>query len=261
MSVLRVVVVDDEPAARRRSADLATELGAIVIGEAANGLEALERIPALAPDVVLLDVEMPEVDGVEVARRLVEPRPFIVFATAFDQYAAAAFEAEALDFVVKPVSKERLAVTFERARRRLATNHVPTPMSADVVAAVAAAIGRDVHTRLPAPRRVLVRQRNGHRLVPVADVERFFAADNVVCAVVSTCDQVTEPIVDYSLDELELRLTGAFVRINRRDLLAIDRIERIVSTGDGAATVVTRDGVVWRVSRRRTAGVREALVR
>jgi DNA-binding LytR/AlgR family response regulator len=253
--MLRVVIVDDEPSARRRSAELVTELEARVIGEAANGLEALERIPALAPDVVLLDVEMPEVDGLEVARRLPQPRPFIVFATAYGEYAAAAFEAEALDFVVKPVSRERLAVSFGRAQRRLSTEQVAAPISADVVAAVAAFIGRDRQQRTSTPKRLLVRHRNGHRLVPVADIERFFANDNVVCAVV----EKTESIVDYSLDELERRLAGAFVRINRRDLLAIDRIERIVSTGDGAATVFTQGGIAWRVSRRRASAVREAL--
>ena len=255
--MLRVVVVDDEPAARRRSTELVTELGALVIGEAANGLEALDRIPALAPDVVLLDVEMPEVDGIEVARRLPEPRPFIVFATAYGQYAAAAFDAEALDFVVKPVSRERLGVALDRAVRRMSTNQIAAPMSADVLAAVAAAIGRDQQGLTPVPRRLLVRHRNGHRLVPVADIDRFFAADDVVCAVIDR----SESIVDYSLDELERRLAGAFVRINRRDLLSIDRIERIVSTGDGAATVFTGAGVAWRVSRRRASAVREALVR
>jgi len=258
---LRVVVVDDEPAARRRSADLATELGAVVIGEAANGLEALERISSLAPDVVLLDVEMPEVDGLEVARRLTPPRPFIVFATAYDHYAAAAFDAEALDFVVKPLSLSRLSVSFERAGRRLATQQVAAPISAEVVAAVAAAIGRDPARQAPVPRRLLVRHRNGHRLVAIADINRFFAVDDVVCAVVSADGIASESIVDYSLDELERRLAGVCVRINRRDLLAIDRIERIVSAGDGAATVITRDGATWRVSRRRTAAVRESLVR
>jgi DNA-binding LytR/AlgR family response regulator len=254
---LRVLVVDDEPAARARCAELVTELGAEVIGEAANGLEALDRIPALAPDVVLLDVEMPEVDGLEVARRLAQPRPFIVFATAYGQYAAAAFDAEALDFVVKPVSRDRLGVALERAARRIATEQMSAPINAEVLAALTTAIGRDQQSRTPLPRRLLVRHRNGHRLVPLADIERFFAADNVVCAVIDA----TDCIVDYSLDELERRLAGAFVRLNRRDLLAIDHIERIASTGDGAATVFTHAGVAWRVSRRRASSVREALAR
>jgi DNA-binding LytR/AlgR family response regulator len=251
---LRVMIVDDEPGARRRLASLVSELDANVVGEAANGLEALDRVPELAPDVILLDVEMPEVDGLEVARRLPSPRPFIVFATAYDHYAAAAFDAEALDFVVKPVTRERLAMSFDRARRRLLTADAPTPLNADIVAAVEAAIGRTSHST---PRRLLVRHRGGHRLVAVADIDRFYATDNVVFAVMGG----EEAIVDNTLDELERRLTGLVVRLNRRDLMAIEHVERIVPTGDGAATVVARDRSEWRVSRRRHAGVREMLTR
>jgi DNA-binding LytR/AlgR family response regulator len=250
---LRVVVVDDEPAARHRLVVIAAELGADVVAEAANGLEAIAAVTTHGPDVVLLDVEMPEVDGLDVARRLTEPRPFIVFATAYDQYAAAAFETEALDFVVKPVSRERLASSFERARRRLAEAAVPSPLGADVVAAVAAALGRDV--KVSVPRRVLVRHLNGHRLVPVGDIDRFFASDNVVYAVVAAA----ESVVDNTLDELERKLAGVFVRISRGELVAIDRIERFLSNGDGSATVVTRDGQQRRVSRRRAPAVKETL--
>lgn len=251
---LRVMVVDDEPSARKRLRSLAVELGAVVVGDAANGLEALERLSQHRVDVVLLDVEMPEVDGLDVAGRLEAPRPFIVFATAYDHYAAAAFEAEALDFVVKPVSRERLAVSLARAHRRLSEATSPAPLSSDVVAAVAAAMGREHKT---VPRRLLVRHLNGHRLIAVRDIERFYATGNVVYAVAG----VTEALVDNTLDELERRLHGVMVRLNRRDLVAIDRIDRIVADGDGAATVETRDGAQWRVSRRRAAGVREALVR
>jgi DNA-binding LytR/AlgR family response regulator len=251
---LRVMVVDDEPSARKRMGSLAAELGAEVVGDAANGLEALQRLAQLHVDVVLLDVEMPEVDGLDVARRLPSPRPFIVFATAYDHYAAAAFEAEALDFVLKPVSRERLAVSFARARRRFDEATSPAPLSAEVVAAVATAIGRENRS---VPRRLLVRHLNGHRLVAVRDIDRFYATDNIVYAVSGSA----ESIVDHTLEELERRLHGVMVRLNRRDLVAIDRIDRIVADGEGAALVETRDGARWRVSRRRAAAVREALVR
>lgn len=252
---LRVLIVDDEPAARTRLALLSAELGADVVGQAANGLDALESIPRLTPDVVLLDVEMPEVDGLEVVRRLPAPRPFIVFATAYGHYATAAFDAEALDFVVKPVSVDRLSQSFERARRRLAAASSPAPLGAGALEALARAVGRPEAPVVP--RRILVRHLQGHRLVAVADVERFQAADNVVLAVIGG----TESIVDYTLDELERRLPGVMVRLNRRDLVAIDRVDRIVPDGDGGATAYTRDGRGWRVSRRRVAAVREALVR
>lgn len=252
---LSVYIVDDEPAARRRMNRLVTELGGTVVGNAANGLEALEQLATTRPDVVLLDVEMPEVDGLDVARRLDEPRPFIIFTTAYPHHALAAFESEALDFIVKPVSTERLSQSFARVRRRLDERQTPGPLTADVMAAVANTLQRDAHR--PPPRRILARHLSGHRLVPLADITRFRASDDVVYAVTT----VGESIVDHSLDELESRLAGRFVRINRQDLIAIPFVERIESNGDGSATLFTRDGQPWRVSRRRAATVREALTR
>lgn len=249
---LTVLVVDDEPAARRRSRLLSEQLGARIVGEAANGLEALAFLVRETVDLVLLDVEMPEVDGLDVARRIQGPRPFIVFATAYDHYATAAFETEALDFVVKPLSLERLAVSFARAARRFGESPLGSALQPQVLAAVATAIGRE---NRPVPRRLLVRDRNGHRLVAVREIDRFYAIDNVVYAVTGA----SESIVDHTLEELEHRLRGVMVRLNRRDLLAIDRVTRIVSDGDGGASVEMRDGTRWRVSRRRAAGVREAL--
>lgn len=252
---LRLVVVDDEPAARQRLRRLAEELGGTVVGECANGLEALRDIEALRPDVVLLDVEMPEIDGLDVARRLPDPRPFVIFATAYEHYAPEAFDAEALDFVVKPVSAERLARALDRARRRRAEAALPSRLDAATLASVAAAIGRAPDTA--APRRILVRHLNGHRLVALRDVLRFRAEDNAVYAV----QAAGEALVEDTLDELERRLGQRYVRVNRQELLAIDGIDRLVSNGDGSARVTTRAGTEHRVSRRRAAAVREALKR
>jgi two-component system LytT family response regulator len=251
--ILRVAIADDEPAARLRLRRLTEELGHHVVVEVANGLEALERIPAAAPDVVLLDVEMPEVDGLDVARRLQPPRPFIVFATAYEQYAHAAFDAEALDFVVKPIDTERLARAFDRAHRRLTEQRAMVPLTPELMAALSSSLRRS--DRPQVPRRLLVRHLSGHRLVAVADIDRFRAADDVVWAVMGA----TESIVDMSLDELATRMLGRFVRINRQDLIAARIVDRLESNGDGSATVVTTDGARWRVSRRRTAAVKEAL--
>src|SRR5215212_7426519 len=99
---MRILIVDDEPAARRRLAVMLDELDVEVVGEAAGGLEALEMARARRPDVVLLDIAMPEVDGLDVARHLDEPRPLVIFQTAFDAYALKAFELEAVDYLLKP---------------------------------------------------------------------------------------------------------------------------------------------------------------
>jgi two-component system LytT family response regulator len=193
-----------------------------------------------------------------VARRLGEAGPLVVFQTAYDEYALAAFERKALDFIVKPVTVERLRQSFERARRRLAERSrlpaVPA-MTEAVATRLEAALDRGA--RRPPPRRLLLRHQNGHRLILVSAVDRFIAADGVVCAVVNAAEHIT----DDSLDALEARLSAAFVRTTRADLIAIDRVDRVTSSGDGSATLVLKDGSRWHVSRRRAAAVRDALQR
>jgi two-component system response regulator AlgR len=120
---MKVLIVDDESAARARIASLVEEIdarGIEIVGEAADGIAALELVRTKRPDVILLDISMPEVDGFDVARHLPEPRPLVIFQTAYHEYALQAFDQEALDYVVKPVKKERLAQALERARARLA---------------------------------------------------------------------------------------------------------------------------------------------
>jgi len=252
---MRVLIVDDEPAARERLARMLAELDVEVAGEAADGLAALDLAARLRPDVVLLDIEMPEVSGLDVARRLAEPRPLVVFQTAFDQYALDAFEREALDFLLKPVTRERLGQALARAGRRLAERETITRVTAEMAARLEQVIHRQAPPR--PPRRLLVRYQAGHRLLPVAEIDRFVAEDGVVYAATRTARH----LVDDSLDELERRLAALFVRASRADLVAIDRIDRIVGNGDGSATIALTDGTTCRVSRRRAAGVRAALAR
>jgi two-component system response regulator AlgR len=116
---MRVLIVDDEPAARRRLQLMLEELDVEVAGQAENGVRALELAASLRPDLLLLDIVMPEVDGFDVVRHLPEPRPLIVFQTAHDDFALEAFDHDAIDYVVKPVSLARLERALERARDRL----------------------------------------------------------------------------------------------------------------------------------------------
>ena len=248
---MRVLIVDDEPAARRRLATLLGELDVEVAGEASDGVAALEQVRALRPDVLLLDIVMPEVDGFEVVRHLAEPRPLVIFQTAYSDHALRAFEHEALDFVVKPVTRERLHQAIERAGRRLGERS-----SREVPAALLARLEAAVNQARPVRRtRILVRQGSGHRAVPIRDVIRFTAEEGLVFAVTSA----GRPLTDYTLNELESRLGAAFIRISRADLVQIDRIDRIASNGDGSATLTLSDGASVHVSRRRAADVRQAL--
>jgi two-component system, LytTR family, response regulator len=249
--MLRVLIVDDEAAARRRLSALLEELDVDVVGEAADGLSALESIRRLRPDVVLLDIAMPEVDGFDVARHAADPKPLIVFQTAFDEYALQAFEHDAVDYVVKPVTRERLHRAIERAGRRLVASD-RVPLTAEAIARAEMALG---HARPARRSRVLVRHGAGHVTLPLRDVTHFVVADGLVTAITPSASFGT----DYTLNELETRLAGAFIRTSRAELVNLDRIERIASNGDGSATLTVTGGTTIRVSRRRAADVRQAL--
>ncbi|MEE9246810.1 MAG: response regulator [Gemmatimonadota bacterium] len=248
---MRVLVVDDEPAARRRLAIMLEELDVEVVGQAQNGVEALERVRDRKPDVVLLDISMPEVDGFDVARHLPEPRPLIIFQTAYDEFALRAFEHEALDYVVKPVTLERLTSAIDRARARLesaAPPRLPNALVEQIQEAIA--------ERVPTSRaRILVREGAGHRLLAFREITRFTAKDGVVHAHTDS----GRYLADYTLSDLEARTPGSFLRPNRSELVSIDRIERIKSNGDGSASITLSDGTVAHVTRRRAAEVKKAL--
>jgi len=246
---VRVLIVDDEPSARVRLRRLLDELEADCVGEAANGLEALDLARDLRPDLLLLDIAMPEISGLDVARHLREPRPLVVFQTAHDEHAVAAFEQEAIDYLLKPVTRERLAQALDRAARRLADG---------IAAPSREAFARLERTSLPrarVPRRILVRAGAGHRLLAVREISRFFADEGLARATASSGSFLT----DYTLADLETRLGAGFVRVSRADLVNVEAIDRMVSEGDGSATLTLHDKTVVHVSRRRAAGVRSAL--
>lgn len=245
---MRVLVVDDEPAARRRLALMLEELDEEVCGEAANGVQALEMARERRPDVVLLDIEMPEVDGFDVARHLPTPRPLLVFQTAYDEYALRAFEHAALDYLVKPVTLDGLRRALGRARERLEAPAPAAAVDADVLQSLRASV-RENAPRRP---RLLVREGKGHRLVAFEHITRFTADEGVVFA---HLDGGARRLTDYTLAELEERAGSVFVRASRGELVNAEAVERIVRNGDGSATLGLRGGVTVHVSRRRAPDV------
>jgi DNA-binding LytR/AlgR family response regulator len=249
--LMRVLIVDDEPAARRRLALMLEELDEEVVGQAANGVEALEMARERAPDLLLLDVEMPEVDGFDVLRHLGEPRPLVVFQTAYDEYALRAFEHAALDYLVKPVTRaglERaLARALARARERLAAPSLPI-LDEQVAQALRAAAGVEA----PRRRRLLVREGRGHRLVALDEVVRFSTDEGMSHAHLAAGGK---HLTDYTLAELEARTGAAFVRVSRADLVRVDAVSRVTRNSDGSATLGLADGSTVHVSRRRTPEV------
>ncbi len=247
---MRVLVVDDEGAARRRLSLMLAELDVELVGEAANGLDALKLVRERKPDLLLLDITMPEVDGFDVAQHLPEPKPLIVFQTAFDEYALEAFDHEAIDYLVKPVTLPKLQRAIERARERWDTAR-SQELSNDVLHQLRASL----KPAAGAPARVLVRDRGGHRLVSYRDILLFRAEQGTVRARIERDDFLT----DYTLADLEQRLGSAFIRANRSELVNVELVERIASNGDGSATLTLLDGTTIHVTRRRAADVRRHL--
>jgi DNA-binding LytR/AlgR family response regulator len=250
---MKVLIVDDEAAARRRLAQLVEEIdptGIEIVGEAADGIRALTLVEERRPDVILLDIAMPEVDGFDVARHLRPPRPLVIFQTAYHEFALKAFDHEALDYVTKPVRKERLAQALERARARLAIRP-----AAEFQPGALERLGATLGYERARPARLLVRQGAGHRLVAMRDILRFAADAGLVYAHAAAGSSV----VDYTLGELETRTAGSFVRVSRADLVNLVHVQTIASNGDGSATLTLHGGHRVRVSRRRAAEVRKIL--
>ena len=206
---LRVFIVDDEAPARARMkallADIAAEQPNVLVGEAANGVEALERLADAPADVALVDIRMPRMDGVELARHLAAAgnSPTVVFTTAYDEYAVQAFELNAVDYLVKPVRAQRLAATLEKARRA-----VPT--------------ARETLARLaPEARRHLsVSERGRILLVPVSEILYLKAELKYVTA----RTREREHLLDESLTHLEQEFASRFVRVHRNCLVAREAI-------------------------------------
>jgi DNA-binding LytR/AlgR family response regulator len=248
---VRVLIVDDESAARRRLAIMLDELDVEVVGEAENGVAALDLVRDRRPDVILLDISMPEVDGFDVARHLDDPKPLIVFQTAYDEFAIQAFDHQAVDYLVKPVTLDKLQRSLDRAAAHLESRDAPA-LTADLLERLREAVTAGRPVRVP---RLLIRHQNGHRLVRYQDVILFHASEGAVYARIGGENHLT----DYTLAELEERTGEAFVRPNRADLVNANHILSIASNGDGSATLTMSDGQTVHIPRRRAAALRRAL--
>ncbi|HEY0019763.1 MAG TPA: LytTR family DNA-binding domain-containing protein [Longimicrobium sp.] len=229
--VVRALIAEDEPLARRTLREFAGELEWLqVIGEAADGAEAVRLIDALAPDLVFLDVQMPELSGLEVLRRI-RHDPEVVFTTAHDGYALAAFEMEALDYLLKPFGRERFRAAAERVRRRLAAAAPEPPRTRERAAALDEAGPLE---------RIFVRHRD--RVVPVRveDIARLEAADDYVT--VHAGGQ--RYLVSLALADLERRLDPRrFRRVHRSHIVNLDHVVSLRPYDDPRRFVITlRDG-------------------
>ncbi|MGJ5815065.1 LytR/AlgR family response regulator transcription factor [Paludibaculum fermentans] len=219
----RVLIVDDELPARERLQRLLGGLeGVCVCGEAGDGVAAIEQIRELRPDVVLLDIEMPGCRGTEVAASLPEPRPHIIFCTAYDNYAVEAFELRAVDYLLKPVTRSRLEQALAKTR--------------------------EAAPKLPPPQRFLARAGERYVVIPVADIIAFLSESGLT----KLCTRDREYWMDPTLNDLETRLdTAHFFRISRAALVRLDEIKEVAPLPGGSGQVTLKSGRREEVSRRR----------
>lgn len=251
MRRLRVVVVDDEPLARERIAALVRGHAALELaGEARNGLEALDLIADLVPDLVMVDVEMPVLTGFGVVTALDgDDEPGVIFVTAYDEYAVRAFEVGAIDYLLKPVTPARFAAAVERAQSRLAAG---TGAQRSLVRQTAVEAERARGPR----KRYVVRLGRSHQLVPVETIVWIEAADNYLR--LHTTDRTH--LVRGTIRDAEAELDGAtFVRIHRSRMVATAWIEGARRLESGAWIVRLRSGAEIRASRQYAGRVREIL--
>lgn len=241
MKEVRVLIADDEPPARKKlAAHLASEPGAHVVGEAADGLQAVEAVRELAPDLVFLDIQMPGLDGFEVIETVgLGSMPPVVFVTAYDQYAIKAFEVQALDYLLKPYDEERFKKAYARALKSLRAPDADNEKLSRLLEAVR-----------PGARflqRLVVRQSGRLYIVSVADVVRFVARENYVEAVTTTARH----LLRMTLSSLGSRLDpDRFARVHRSDIVALDWIQELQPWTHGDYVIVLKNGDKVRLSRR-----------
>jgi two-component system response regulator AlgR len=235
---MKLLIVDDEPPARERLRRLLAEIeDCEVVAEAGNGEEALSRCGELRPDVVLLDVRMPGLSGIQIARHIdtLEDPPAVIFTTAYDQYAVEAFETEAVGYLLKPVRKEKLAHALRHAARI-------SPSRLMKVAETA----RIEHRR----DQICARLGEQLRLIPIADIYYFLADQKYV----TVKHRGGESLIDESLKTLAEEFMSDFVRIHRNALIAEKQISAVERTDSGQYVVRVREcGDVLEVSRRHAA--------
>jgi two-component system LytT family response regulator len=239
--VIRAIVADDEPLTRERVRDLIAKTeGLELVGEARNGLEALDLITAHEPDIIFLDVEMPGLDGFGVIAELdTKGTPAVIFITAYEHYARQAFDVGAIDYLHKPITPSRFAEAVDRARERIERHNVAR-WRLLVAGAVRAERERGFR------RRFVVKKGNEHFFVPVEDVDWIDVADNYLRLHAGSRVLFSRGTMKQAEEELD---PARFARVHRSAIVAVDRIRAVRSHDTGGHVIELKDGVQLRSSR------------
>jgi two-component system LytT family response regulator len=257
-SVLRVAIADDERPARSFLAAMLRGFDDVkLIGEATNGAEAIELIERERPDLALLDLQMPEIDGLGVVRLLKKSRmPLVAFVTAYDEYAVRAFELNAVDYLLKPVDRARLREALNRAQERLERADLRIE---DVARVDAAATSYEEATRPPVLERIPIRQKDEIVIVPVKDIASIVAEGELLRL---TTEQNETYTISYRLKDLEARLDPArFVRLGRGALANLEMLRRVSAMPGGTYVATLSNGQQLGISRLQGRILREHLLK
>jgi two-component system LytT family response regulator len=243
---MRVVLADDErPARSFLAALLRSHSDVTIVGQATNGAEAIQLIEQHRPDVALLDLQMPEVDGLSVVRLLKRRSlPLVIFVTAYDEYAVKAFELNAVDYLTKPVSEARLREALVRAQERLERTDLRERAATALHEAVTAS---DHLATAPRLERIPVRRRDNILLLPVSHISSIVAEGELLHITTTRQERHT---ITYRLKDLEVRLDPAkFIRLSRGTLANIECILRVTPMPGGTYVVKLQNGEELDVSR------------
>jgi two-component system LytT family response regulator len=247
---MRIFVVDDEPLARRKLSALIKNIPwAEQIGEASDGASAIEAITRLRPDIVFLDIQMPELSGIQVVERLrmTRPTPAVVFTTAHDQYAVTAFELEAVDYLLKPFGTSRFMAAIERARQAIETQSASALLDR-------ARVALNTPSSAVPLERIFVRDGNAVVPLSLAAIERFEAQDDYVMIYA----EGRHYLVGLRVANVETRLPNPpFLRVHRSHIVNLDHVERMISLDDGRLEVRMKSGAKVPVSRVRSKEIRQ----
>lgn len=260
MSKLRVLIVDDEPLALSFLRSTLIKLDSIdLVAEAKNGREAIAAVAKLQPDLMFLDIQMPGMNGFEVVQALqIQKMPMVVFVTAFDQFAADAFDIHAVDYILKPLDAERVSRSVERALARLAGN------SSDVtnvgsVASISERLATDQKQESVREssdgikRKLLVRDSGVVKIIPFDDIDWVDAAGDYMCVHANGETHIIRITLGELMEKLDASL---FVRIHRSTIVNIERVVSITALPKGGSLLELSEGTTLKVSRNYRESVR-----
>ncbi|MDE3195188.1 MAG: response regulator transcription factor [Acidobacteriota bacterium] len=241
MPNFKVLIVDDERLSRRRIRRLLTlDPECEVIGECANGAEAVRTLESVRPDLMFLDIQMPELDGFEVVQALRQAKPLIVFTSAFDDYALRAFDVQAFDYLLKPFEGRRFLDSVRRAKARIAQERAGGGDRRLFE------LFEDFTRAQRAPDRIAVRNNGRVFFLKVEDIDWVEASDNYVCL---HCGRETH-VVRETMSDLETRLDPAkFLRVHRSAIVNLDRVRELQPWFRGDFRVILRDGTELKLTK------------